>query len=76
MTSFTFETCHKIVCEPGAIQTLPSLCKDLGMHRIVLVTDAGLVSAGLIQPVTDALDAEGLSIAVYDAVQALSLIHI
>ena len=70
MTSFTFETCHKIVCEPGAIKTLPSLCKDLGMHRIVLVTDAGLVSAGLIQPVTDALDAEGLSIAVYDAVQA------
>jgi choline dehydrogenase len=46
---------------PGLVARLPQLVKDLGVRRPLIVTDAGLVRAGLLDRVTRALDAAGQS---------------
>jgi alcohol dehydrogenase class IV len=51
MTDFVFETTRKLVCEAGAATRLGEMAKGLGIHRALIVTDAGLVAAGLLEPV-------------------------
>ena len=48
----------------GAVQQLPAQCQRVGIARPLIVTDAGVRAAGVLQPVTDAL--QGLPHAVFD----------
>ena len=48
----------------GAVQQLPAQCQRVGITRPLIVTDAGVRAAGVLQPVTDAL--QGLPHAVFD----------
>ncbi len=52
----------------GAIATLADEAKALGMHRPLLVTDAGIVKAGLVSRAADPLKAGALDFAVFDRV--------
>ncbi|MBL8055891.1 MAG: iron-containing alcohol dehydrogenase [Anaerolineales bacterium] len=52
----------------GAIQTLADEAKALGMKRPLVVTDGGIVKAGLVERVTAPLKAGGLDFAVFDRV--------
>ncbi|MGJ9420767.1 iron-containing alcohol dehydrogenase [Massilia sp. CMS3.1] len=70
MTSFVFETAPRIICEQGGIQRLGALALDLGMQRVFLVTDAGLIKAGLQVDAIQALSEAGLSVTVYSDVAA------
>ena len=49
----------------GAIAQLSAHCQRVGMQRPLIVTDAGVRAAGVLQPVVDAL--QGLPHAVFDA---------
>ena len=48
----------------GAVQQLPAQCQRVGITRPLIVTDAGVRAAGVLQPVIDAL--QGLPHAVFD----------
>jgi choline dehydrogenase len=54
----------------GAIQTLADEAKALGMKRPLVVTDGGIVRAGLLERVTAPLRAGGVDFVVFDRVVA------
>ena len=54
----------------GAIQTLADEARALGMKRPLLVTDGGIVKAGLLERATSPLKAAHLPFAIYDQVRA------
>jgi alcohol dehydrogenase class IV len=59
----------KVVFGPGALQRLPAQVARLKMRRPLVVTDAGVVKAGLAQRVYDVLKKAGVDFAVFDAVE-------
>jgi alcohol dehydrogenase class IV len=60
----------RVVLGPGALARLPAQVARLGMRRPLVVTDAGVVRAGIAARVYDALRAEGVSFARFEEVQA------
>lgn len=59
MSGFIFETTPRILCEDGASGRLGELAAELGVKRPLIVTDRGLVDAGLLMPVLDSFRAAG-----------------
>jgi alcohol dehydrogenase class IV len=59
----------KVVFGPGALQRLPAQVARLKMRRPLVVTDAGVVKAGLAQRVYDVLKQAGVEFAVFDRVE-------
>ena len=53
----------------GAVLKLPKLIKDKGLNRILVVTDKGLMSIHLLDPLFEELKAQGIEYFVYDGVQ-------
>ena len=51
--------------EFGALQRLAEECQRIGISRPLIVTDAGIKAAGLLQQALDAI--KGVSVTVYDA---------
>ncbi|WP_374273861.1 iron-containing alcohol dehydrogenase [Brevundimonas sp.] len=70
MSGFDFATAPRIVSEDGAALRLAPLLAGLGVRRPLIVTDAGLVAAGLVAPVVEALVAGGLTAVIHDGVRA------
>lgn len=70
MTAFTFNTTKSVICEPGAIRRLGTLVREHMGDRVLLVTDPGLVRAGLLGSATGSLDAAGIEYTVFDGVVA------
>ena len=60
ITPFDFHPRTRFVFGPGAVQRLGELATELGARRVLLVSDAGVVSAGHTQRGIDALDAAGV----------------
>ncbi|MGD9711766.1 MAG: iron-containing alcohol dehydrogenase [Thermomicrobiales bacterium] len=52
----------------GASETIAGVVSGLGANRVTIVTDDGLISAGLVQPVADRLQEAGLAIDIFSAV--------
>lgn len=69
MQDFSFNTVASIICGGGASLKLHQQCARLGVRRPLLVTDPMLMSIGLVQPVIDALRANGCSPVVFDQVR-------
>ena len=59
----------RIVFGAGALQRLPAQTQRLNMKRPLLVTDAGVVKAGLAARVLEVLKGAGLECAVFDRVE-------
>ena len=59
----------KIVFGPGALQRLPAQVARLNMKRPLVMTDAGVVRAGLVQRLLDVLEPAGVDYAVFDRVR-------
>lgn len=70
MPQFTFETTPKIICEQGAAKRLGEIARDLGMSRVFLVTDIGLMKAGLIDGALTSLSEAGVKVTVFSDVLA------
>jgi len=60
---------------PGCVNELPALIKSLGLRRVLLVTDAGLMRLSLPGPLLDGLEKAGIFCAVYDKTKANPTIH-
>jgi alcohol dehydrogenase class IV len=67
--SFAFNTVSRIICGCGSALKLPEQCAVLGLKKPLLVTDPGLVSIGLIEPIRAALAQAGLSPVMFDQVR-------
>ncbi len=67
---FAFNTTPSLLVGRGASRSMAARLKALLGPRILLVTDAGLRKAGLVEPVLASLEAEGLNVAVVDRVSA------
>jgi alcohol dehydrogenase class IV len=70
MTAFTFNTTKSIICELGSIKRLGALVRAQIGKSVLLVTDAGLIKAGLLGAATDSLTQAGVSYRVFDGVVA------
>ncbi|MGY4828088.1 iron-containing alcohol dehydrogenase [Sphaerotilaceae bacterium SBD11-9] len=70
MISFSFETAPKIICEQGAAGRLGEIVRDMGVRHLFLVTDAGLVGAGLIDGALKSLSLAGVAVTVFSDVVA------
>ena len=67
--NFTFHTCPEIVFQSGASAMLGDRVKAR-FKRPILLTDKGLINAGLVQPAMDSLKAAGLDFLLFDDVLA------
>ncbi|KAA2235007.1 iron-containing alcohol dehydrogenase [Salinarimonas soli] len=70
MRDFTFDTTPSVIFGAGSIRRIGELIRARLGTRALVVTDAGLVRAGLVAPALDALERSGVAVAVYDAVVA------
>lgn len=67
---FTFKMCEKLVMDNGAIERLPLLIEKLEAKKPLIITDPGLVKAGIMQSVTDLLHRNHIFPAQYTEVEA------
>lgn len=70
MPQFSFETAPKIICEQGGADRLGEIVKGLGVSRVFLVTDAGLIKAKLLEGALASLAAAGVGTTVFSDVLA------
>jgi len=70
MPQFTFETTPKIICEQGAAKRLGEIARGLGMSQVFLVTDIGLMKAGLIDGALTSLSEVGVKVTLFSDVLA------
>lgn len=70
MTALSFETTPRILCETGGIRHLGRLCAEMGGRRVLLVTDPGLVRAGLLTGAEESLTAAGITTVLFSDVAA------
>jgi alcohol dehydrogenase class IV len=70
MSQFSFETAPKIICEQGGANRLGDVAVGLGISRVFLVTDAGLVKARLLDGALASLAAGGVQATVFSEVLA------
>lgn len=62
MKSFIFQTPPTLICEVGAVQQLGELCRKKGIHRPLIVTDAGIVKLGMLDRLVKILMTAGLHV--------------
>ena len=65
---FSFELPTKIFFGPGVLAELPNVLKSLNIKKPLIITDSGIVAAGIVGKVTDALS--GFEFSVFDEVEA------
>ena len=70
MNPFTFETTPKIVCEQGGAARLAQHVASFGPGRVFIVTDPGLIKAGVLAPAIKSLEDAGIEYTLFSEVQA------
>lgn len=70
MSKFTFETTPRVICEIDGALRLGALCRELNAERVLLVSDPGLLRAGLLDAPINAMRDSGLQVTLYSDVQA------
>ncbi|MBI2307481.1 MAG: iron-containing alcohol dehydrogenase [Rhodocyclales bacterium] len=70
MSQFSFETAPRIICEQGGANRLGEISRGLGISHVFLVTDAGLIKAGLVDGAVASLQAADIQVTVFSDVLA------
>ena len=70
MQPFQFNTTPQLIFRPGAAADLAAMVSGRGVTRLLFVTDPGLRRLGLCDPALRSLEAAGLTVTVFDAVEA------
>ncbi|WP_439133431.1 iron-containing alcohol dehydrogenase [Pseudomaricurvus sp.] len=65
MNSFSFTTTKTLINEAGSLQALATHCQNLGIQRPLIVTDQGIVGAGLLGKLESVIEASPLKHAIY-----------
>lgn len=69
LTNWQHHAPNRIVFGPGTVNTVGDEAKALGAKRVLVVTDGGVVGAGIADKVLDSLRAAGLEAFVFDKVE-------
>ena len=69
MQSFDFQSSTRVVFGENTLDQLGNLTKELGSARVLVVTDPGIVRAGILEKVLDSLKAACLDAFVFDGVE-------
>lgn len=67
---FDFATTPRVIVRPGAMASPGDWLASLPGRRLFLITDPGLVKAGVVAPVQQALEAAGREVTLYQDVEA------
>lgn len=70
MLNLRFQTTPTLIIEPGAAARLGTQVLEMGCSSVLLVTDAGVVAAGLLDGVLAGLAEAGIACSVFSQVQA------
>ncbi|GAB2678871.1 iron-containing alcohol dehydrogenase [Aliiglaciecola aliphaticivorans] len=70
MSTVEFTTANKVICKIGAVEQISAHCRSLGISRPLIVTDPGLIKAGLIESITTPLNKAGITAVIYSDIQA------
>jgi len=70
MTPFVFNTTPSVVFEPGAARRFGAIAGPRLGRSVLFVTDPGLRGLGLCDPAIASLEAAGIAVTVFDAVEA------
>ena len=70
MSAFSFQTVPSLKFGEPAAEPLAPMIGSFGAQRLMIVTDPGVVAAGLVDPVSSALEGLGLTVSVFDDVEA------
>ncbi|KAB0488991.1 MULTISPECIES: iron-containing alcohol dehydrogenase [Pseudomonas] len=70
MSKFIFETTARVICEIDGALRLGALCRELKAERVLLISDPGLLRAGLLDAPLQAMRDSGLQVTLYSDVQA------
>jgi alcohol dehydrogenase class IV len=67
MSAFTFQTVNNIICEAGATQRLGQIVSEnTHASTVVIITDPGIVAAGLLERPKASLEAANIHVTVFD----------
>lgn len=69
MKRFQFSAPTKVIGGAGVVAEVGEVVRSLEGHRALVVTDTGVVGAGLVAPVLDALKSAGVLATVFDEVK-------
>ena len=69
MKSFSFQLPTRIEFGHGVSDSVGAEAKGLGGTRALIVTDPGVMGAGLVEPVTASLEEAGLATVLFDGVE-------
>lgn len=67
---FEFATTPRVILRPGTMRQPRDWAASLPGKRLFVITDPGLVKAGVVEPVVAALEEAGLTVMVYSDVEA------
>ncbi|GLZ84294.1 iron-containing alcohol dehydrogenase [Metapseudomonas resinovorans] len=70
MRTLAFNTTKSILIECGAARRLAAPIRSMGCQSVLIVTDPGVLKAGLLDSVLPELERDGLRVAVFSDVQA------
>ena len=70
MLELSFATTPQIILRDGALDDLPDILAERRVTHVALITDRGLVQAGLVAPVEKTLRGAGIKVTLHDGVQA------
>ena len=67
---FEFGTCKSLICGIDSCGRIPELAKKLGVTRLLIVTDQGLIDAGILSSITASLEENGMEYSIFSGVLA------
>lgn len=70
MNEFEFITARRLINRSGALSEIADICRSCGIHRPGVVTDRGVIDAGLWQAAEQSLQAADMPVYVFDEVVA------
>lgn len=70
MQDFTFNTTASIMHEAGGANRLAQLCAERGARSVLIVSDPGIIRAGLLEGVRAGFEQSGLGLECYTEVEA------
>lgn len=70
MSNFSFETPPRVICADGESERLGDLLREFGVSRPLVVTDRGIMEAGLLEPMLAQLRTLGLDVTVFSNILA------
>jgi len=70
MNNFDFNSPKNIVCGPGSLARVGPLLVDAQFEKVLVVTDKGIVDAGLLARLTELLTSSNIEYDVFDAIVA------